>query len=129
MRSVEVGIVHAPLVAVDAALTSGPESATSHAVGASVTDVQRIGDHAIVVQVPPAKGIKSGSLRFDLRSVAEGTEVTATSELELGLLMRAMLWGMGRIEPTMADPMHGLLDQLIPELEAEALAIEASAST
>jgi hypothetical protein len=43
--------------------------------------------------------------------------------------MRAMLWGMGRIDPTMADPMHGLLEGLIPGLEAEALAIEASTST
>jgi hypothetical protein len=115
--------VHAPLAAVDAALTAGPESAASRAIGAPVTDDQRVGDHSIVVPIPPATGIRSGSVRLDLRSVPEGTEITATSEVELTMLMRPMLWLMGRLNSTFSNPVGGLLDPLIPELEVEAIAI------
>ena len=122
MRSVEVGVVHAPLAAVDAALTAGPESAASRAIGAPVTDDQRVGDHSIVVPIPRATGIRSGSVRLDLRSVPKGTEITATSEIELSMLMRPMVWLMGRLDSTFSTPLGGLLEGLIPELEAEALA-------
>ena len=122
MRFTDVGIVHAPVHDVFIALTARPTPAISEALGFPLADFLRVGEGAIVAQIPPAEGIRSGSLRFDLRAVPEGTGITATADLQFGLTARLLMLVMRLMEPAMSSPLTGLLDKVIPELEATALA-------
>jgi hypothetical protein len=121
VRSVQAGVVRAPVASVEAALLASGAWIVPGVRDTMPSSLVRVGQHSFESAPPPGERTDDSPVRLDLRSVGDGTEVTMTMDIPVSLRMRLAMRVFGLAA---FDPAAGVLDVILPGLEADALAIE-----